>query len=182
MARLPVLPVHETASSLSVEMLQDLACGVAAAEPYWRQHVVHDRFERQPVRLLATELYEVWVIGWTEGQGVELHDHGESAGYLVVVEGELTEEVVNYAVEGRAGKEQVTLPAGSVRDLPVGVVHEVSNRSAAPATSIHVYSPPLTLMNRFDDDTYELTAVEVLEQQPPVVVDATMVLHPSGRS
>jgi mannose-6-phosphate isomerase-like protein (cupin superfamily) len=177
MARLPVLPVHEVGSSLSVEMLEDLACGVAAAEPYWRQHVVHDRFERQPVRLLATDLYEVWVIGWAQGQGVELHDHGESAGCLVVVEGELTEEVVHNGI-----KERVALPTGSVRDLPVGVVHEVSNRRAAPATSIHVYSPPLTLMNRFDGDSYELTAVEVLDQEPPVVADATAMLHPSNLS
>src|SRR3954453_14473203 len=175
MAPLPVLGLHEAGISLSAEMLQDLACGVAAAEPYWRLHVVHDPFERRPVRLLATELYEVWVIGWNQGQGVELHDHGQSAGCLVVVEGELTEEVVHH---GR--KEQVRLSTGAVRELPVGVVHEVSNRSRVPATSIHVYSPPLTTMNRFDGDTYELTAVEVLEQEPPVVFDATVVLHPSN--
>jgi len=177
MARLPVLGAHEAGSSLSAEMLEDLACGVAAAEPYWRLHVVHDPFERRPVRLLATELYEVWVIGWTQGQGVELHDHGESAGCLVVVEGELTEDIVHFR-----SKEQRRLPAGTVRELPVGVVHEVSNQGAAPATSIHVYSPPLITMNRFDGDTYELTAVEVLDHEPPVVADATIVLHPSSRA
>ena len=34
---------------------------------------------------------EVWAIHWPTGQGLELHDHGGSAGALLVVQGSLTE-------------------------------------------------------------------------------------------
>src|SRR5579871_2269404 len=81
------------AEALSCAVLGDIAAGLAAAEPLWRAVVRHDPAGRRPVRLLATDRYEAWVIGWKPGQGVDLHDHGPSAGALAVVEGELTELV-----------------------------------------------------------------------------------------
>ena len=76
------------------------------------------------------------MVGWTPGQHVELHDHGDSAGVLVVVEGDLVE----------------VLPAGPHRLAPhrgrpatsstsrSGVVHDVVGLGPGPSTSIHVYS------------------------------------------
>src|SRR5262245_34784611 len=78
---------------LPAAMLADIAAGLAAAPPLWRAVVRHDPDGRRPVRLLATDRYEVWVIGWTTGQHVRLHDHGASAGAVVVAEGELVEVV-----------------------------------------------------------------------------------------
>ena len=46
---------------------------------------------RRPVRLVVCDLWEAWVVGWTPGQHVDVHDHGDSAGVLVVVEGDLVE-------------------------------------------------------------------------------------------
>ena len=67
--------------------------------PLWSAVVRHDPDGRRPVRLIATERYEVWVIGWTTGQHVGVHDHGDSAGAFVVTEGELTEVLP----DGRGG-------------------------------------------------------------------------------
>src|SRR4051794_32593420 len=93
------------ARSLPDATLRDIARGVAEATTLWKAHVRHDPDGRRPVRLLSTEAYEVWVIGWTEGQGVDMHDHGGSAGVIVVAEGVL--------VERRSGQPARTLPTES---------------------------------------------------------------------
>ena len=52
------------------------------------------------VRLSTNPRYDAWLIGWHAHQGVDLHDHGGSAGALYVVEGELLETSGRLDVEG----------------------------------------------------------------------------------
>ena len=42
------------------------------------------------------------------------------------------------------------LSAGQVRGFGPKYVHDVRNSTQAPAVSVHVYSPPLSVMNRYD--------------------------------
>jgi quercetin dioxygenase-like cupin family protein len=160
---------------LDAELLHDIAAGIAASG-VWRQVVRHDDHERKPVLLLATDAYEVWVIGWTTGQRADLHDHGPRvAGALAVVEGALTER--------RPLEDDRTLGHdGQVHDLPVGLVHEVRNDEDAPATSIHVYSPPLRTMTRYDARSLTPTVTEILPVEDPAytVPAATLLAHPSA--
>src|SRR3954471_14152610 len=107
---------------LEFDAMADVADGIAAAVPLWRSVVRHDAHGRQPVRLLATPRYEVWVIGWAPSQGVELHDHGHSAGLFVVTEGVLRD------IELRdGGLVRPRVSAGDERRLPLGMVHDVTN-------------------------------------------------------
>lgn len=157
------------------EVLTDIAHGIARAQGWWRQHAHHDTSGRKPTRLVATDAYEVWVIGWTAGQGVELHDHGDSAGALVVVEGELAE----LALDTTSGEiRRTALRPGSVHELPVGLVHDIVATTAANTTSIHVYSPPLTTMRRWDPVALEPVHVDVISSEEPVL--AGRDLHPSA--
>ncbi len=155
--------------------LADIATGLACAEPLWRAVVRHDEGERRPVRLLATDAYEVWVIGWSPGQTLDLHDHGDSAGVVVVVEGELEERT---AVDGELVDD--VLRPGRVRWLPPGIVHAVRGTLDGPATSIHVYSPPLDRMTRFDDDLSPL-GIDLMASEEPVLPRgaAGSLLHPT---
>jgi predicted metal-dependent enzyme (double-stranded beta helix superfamily) len=161
---------------VEADLLHDIAAGIAQAVTLWRPLVVHDQEERRPVRLLATDRYEVWVIGWMPGQRAALHDHGAAAGALAVVEGELTEDALT-----SGGLRRDRLGAGELLDLPAGIVHEVSNTSDAPATSIHVYSPPLRTMTRYDDENYEPTITEIVAHEPPrfEVSASSLTRHPS---
>jgi predicted metal-dependent enzyme (double-stranded beta helix superfamily) len=165
------------AEPLPAHVLADIAAGIAAATPLWSEAVRHDPDGRQPVRLIATERYEVWVIGWTIGQSVRVHDHGDSAGAFVVTDGELTEVLP----DGRGGRVERALATGRRRDLPVGLVHDVVNRKPAPATSIHVYSPPITHMT-FYDDTFTRIETETVPPEHPLLgaAAATRALHPVG--
>ena len=137
-----------TPTALDEATLLRVARQLASTEARWRPYVVHDPAERRPVRLVVTDTYEAWIIGWTEGQRVDLHDHGDAAGALVVAEGTLTETILD------DGELRVRdLHAGTEVGLPSGLVHEVVATSAAPTTSIHVYSPPLTTMRFYDERT-----------------------------
>jgi predicted metal-dependent enzyme (double-stranded beta helix superfamily) len=160
--------------ALDPVVLADIACGIAEARDLWGPHAVHDPADRHPVRLLATDAYEVWVIGWTEGQGVDLHDHAGSIGALVVTEGALREV--------RPGEEPVDLRPGAVRELTPGLVHEVFNPGSAPATSIHVYSPPLVAMGYYDATGERSILLEhIVEEQPALAAeDASRALHPAS--
>jgi quercetin dioxygenase-like cupin family protein len=156
--------------------LADIAVGLGCAEPLWRAVVRHDE-DRRPVRLLATEEYEAWVIGWRPDQSLDLHDHGESHGVLLVVEGELHERAL---VDGALV--DATLAEGRLRWLPLGLVHAVAGAGDRPATSIHVYSPPLSQMTRFDDDLAPIGS-DIVDDEVPVLPAASAgpLLHPSRR-
>jgi mannose-6-phosphate isomerase-like protein (cupin superfamily) len=172
-------PVPGPDEPLPAHTLADIAAGFAAATPLWSGAVRHDPDGRQPVRLIATERYEVWVIGWTTGQNVQVHDHGDSAGAFVVTEGELSEVLPG----GGGGALERTLGPGRVRHLAVGVVHDVVNRAVEPATSIHVYSPPLTHMTYYDPDTFEPIGTEAVAPERTVLGPSagSYVLHPARR-
>ena len=164
------------AEPLPDHVLADIAAGIATAVPLWEGVVRHDADGRKPVRLIATDRYEVWVIGWTTGQNVRMHDHGDSAGAVVVTAGRLTEVLP----DGRGGRLERSLATGRLRHLTVGMVHDVVNRDLEPATSIHVYSPPLTHMAYYDDAGAPVEA-EAVPAERPVLGPATAAraLHPA---
>ena len=160
---------------LELDVLVTIVTGLARAEPLWRPHVAHDPFERVRQRLLATPAYEVWLLGWAPGQSVGLHDHGDANGAFVVVDGSLVETAV---VAGTLDDE--ALSAGDVGRVPVGAIHDVANRSRHNATSIHVYSRPLSAMGFYSLDG-SLVRVEAVHEQSTLVAadELTRALHPA---
>src|SRR5262245_156525 len=103
--------------------------------------------ERHYERILATPTYDAWLIHWPPGTGLDLHDHGESAGAFAVVAGQLDETTI------RNGRQVVRrLLKGCHARFPAAQVHAVRNASARPATSVHVYSPPLEAMTYYAAD------------------------------
>lgn len=165
-----------TITPLPTRLLADIAAGIAQAPGAWEGLVCHDPAKRRPVRLVATEAYEVWVIGWTEGQQVRPHDHGGSSAAVLVVEGELVEVTL-------LGSRR-RLVAGQVHLLGPRVVHDVVNRDTVPATSIHVYSPPLTTMTYYDGETWEPVETETIRSETPVLTEwcGAKLLHPATGS
>ncbi len=127
----------------------------------WRALAQHTPHERWFTRLAAHDDHDVWLIGWDSYQGVDLHDHGGSSGALYVVEGELLETSTRRD-RGVFVQEQ-HLVAGTARAFGPGHVHRVVNPSAAVATSVHVYSPPLETMDFY---AARGTALESTHSEP----------------
>ena len=98
--------------------------------------------------LRRTGEYDLWLIHWGPNSGTPLHDHGDSAGALYVVEGELVERRPR-RVGSRGLKRRKLLPY-EVRSMSVEHVHSIANESATTATTVHVYSPPLWVMSHYE--------------------------------
>jgi quercetin dioxygenase-like cupin family protein len=127
--------------------LADIVEGLAGAPSLWSEFVPGLGSDRSSVHLLATEAYDVWLIGWPPGTRVEPHDHGPSAGAFTVVRGTLTE--YRWSPEPRPR----TVATGDTVTIAARVVHDVvaDRPEDGPAISIHAYSPPLREMGFYDD-------------------------------
>jgi len=99
--------------------------------------VRRDAEARDAVRLVANDIFEVWLIGWPSHHSTTRHDHGRSLGIVLVLDGEL-HETTNFAMK-RLGPGEVTV-------IAPGAVHDVGTTEST-ALSLHLYSPPLTEMN-----------------------------------
>lgn len=63
------------------------------------------------------------------------------------------------------------------------MIHDVVNRSDAPATSMHVYSPPLVHMTFYDPATLGPVATEAVRPERPTLPRraGSLLLHPANR-
>jgi predicted metal-dependent enzyme (double-stranded beta helix superfamily) len=136
-----------TRPTVSDVRLRQLVLDLAASPQRWLHLVEYDPARRWYQRLLREEDREVWLLSWLPGQRTGFHDHGRSAGAFTVVQGCLRERT---APGGRPEAAGAMLLPGSVRSFGPRYIHDVGNESAAPAVSVHAYSPPLTTMDRFD--------------------------------
>jgi predicted metal-dependent enzyme (double-stranded beta helix superfamily) len=124
---------------LSTGQLSRIVAGLAVRPHLWRDLVRHDPLERRYQRLLLDRTVEVWLIGWWPGQHIAHHDHGGANGALVVIDGELVEEVHRPDLRSTSSAAH---RRGSIVELGPSLIHQVSNQGDIPATSIHAYSPP----------------------------------------
>jgi len=132
---------HPSSQSIDDGMLASIASGLAQVTVPWELRTGEVPAERRYERVLSTVAYDAWVIYWPAGIELDLHDHGGSSGAFSVVGGQLEEGSV---VDGRHQWRQ--LVAGETVAFGPDHVHAVANRTTRPATSLHVYSPPLAAM------------------------------------
>lgn len=130
--------------------LVDLAHDLAARPEEWIHRVRLSSDGRWYERLHQDEDRETWLLSWLPGQSTGFHDHGDSRGAFAIALGSLQEHNVG---------QTRTLTPGHSRSFGPGYIHDVRNTTNAPAISVHVYSPPLTVMNRYDLTNQGLTAL-----------------------
>jgi predicted metal-dependent enzyme (double-stranded beta helix superfamily) len=100
--------------------------------------------------LVATESFEAWAIAWPPGGSIELHDHGDSAGAVTVVQGELHETTVAVSAHGGVETRATALPPGASTAFSAGHIHDIANLGDVAAVSVHVYAPRLTTMTYYE--------------------------------
>ncbi len=137
-----------TLSPLRRARLAAIAADFADRPESWRALVRHDPDQRSFTRLHHEDDYEVWVLGWDRGQGLELHDHGGAAGAFAVVDGRLVEAHTDLARKSLLRWRE--WHTGERRTFGATHVHPLTNPGPGVATSVHVYSPPLTAMTLYD--------------------------------
>ena len=134
---------QSTHAFLSPAQMTERAKDIAGRAEEWIHRVRLSADGRWYERLHQDGDHEVWLLSWMPGQSTGFHDHGDASGAFAVALGTLQERRITV---------DRTVSAGQARGFGPGYVHDVGNVSDAPAVSVHVYSPPLSAMNRYDLD------------------------------
>jgi cysteine dioxygenase len=151
---LPARPAagHETAD------LVDLARRLELQPEAWSALAPYLQFDARQyrrVRLFRNDQWEGLLLCWLPGQGTSLHDHGGSVGVSLVLAGDIREN--RYASEAAGGPLVVrgteVATAGSASVELADTIHEMSNCGTGPAITLHLYSPPLTVLGAHDPAT-----------------------------
>lgn len=124
----------------------------------WDQQHAGALVERRYELLDRTADFELWVIYWPTDTGLVLHDHGGSSGAFLVVGGVLEETSTSLHDQRFRLR---CLGTGQGTSFGASYVHSVTNPHAAPATSVHAYSPPLTSMTFYDQSPAGLMVTRV---------------------
>jgi len=114
-------------------------------------HVGFDARQYRRVRLYRGPEWEALLLCWLPGQGTSVHDHAGSVGVSVVLCGSLAE--IRYERRGPgplaiAGTGECPPDTASIEIA--ATIHEMRNDGRHPAVSLHMYSPPLTMLGAHD--------------------------------
>jgi quercetin dioxygenase-like cupin family protein len=142
--------------------LVDIACGLAEATELLGVPAPPGAPVRAWVRLAGNPAFDAWLMWWPPGGGVDFHDHGGSAGAIVVLSGSLVE-----VQPGCRQPRRRELRKGATRAIAPDAVHDVVNEGSTAAVSVHVYSPPLTTMTFYDPDGREPLRVAAVRNDAP---------------
>ena len=115
-------------------------------------------------RVFRSDLCEMLVLCWLPGHRTAIHDHNGSYGAIRICEGAMEEEIFRLNEAGEVEFETMHLrAAGDVTGTDVPDIHRIGNaeQSAERMITIHVYAPPLRVIN-----TYQLGSAEVGECWP----------------
>lgn len=147
-ANLPLCALDDSATDPLRSLTAELATTWAAAPSRWEHRVEHVEHERWYLPLTTDDHASVWLISWAPGSGIDLHDHGDSAGALVVVAGSLQERFTTRGSSQRMRRRE--LRGGQLVTFTADHVHEVWNATDRPAVSIHAYAPTLDAMSFYE--------------------------------
>jgi hypothetical protein len=133
---------------LGTAELLEVAEGLARSADAWPG--LSDPVERCWRTIAVTDCFEAWVVAWPVGGVVELHDHGDAAGAVVVTSGRLVETALRAGAAGEPVSHTTQVADGGHLVFGPGHVHDLVNDSPGPALSVHIYTPALRTMNFFD--------------------------------
>jgi predicted metal-dependent enzyme (double-stranded beta helix superfamily) len=157
----PLLPelLHPSRLLWTPRELADLTTTVATElTANLRDILRFDEDRRWWARLALTDGVELWLLSWLPGQQTKPHDHGGASGSFTVLQGEVGEE---YRYPGGPIRRR-THATGEGLGFGAGRAHQVTGIGAAPAATVHAYSPPLVPTREY------ATLADVPAEIPPL--------------
>ncbi len=102
-----------------------------------------------------TDAFELLVICWEPGQQTPLHDHNSSAGWMLPLDGTISE--TRYRVQPDPEPHFVKVSSQPAREISyiddfIGM-HVLHNDSGQRAATLHVYTPPISECRYYDFQT-----------------------------
>jgi|688.fasta_scaffold413430_2 predicted metal-dependent enzyme (double-stranded beta helix superfamily) len=125
--------------------LEDAVATVARQRHRWMPLVGYTE-PRLRLLLEKHDDMELRLLTWAPGQGTGFHDHGGSSGCFLVVQGSITETIV----EGGERFIASSLEVGQLSNWLDDIIHDMTNTSTEGAVTIHAYRPVLTNLTRYE--------------------------------
>jgi cysteine dioxygenase len=110
-------------------------------------------------RVFRNDLCEMLVLCWLPGHRTSIHDHNGSYGAIRICEGAMAEEMFALNEAGEVvPAETHARAAGEVTGTDVSDIHRIGNAddSDARMITIHVYAPPLRVINTYQPGSAEV--------------------------
>jgi predicted metal-dependent enzyme (double-stranded beta helix superfamily) len=144
------------APELGIDALRLLVARLAADPGAWAHLVRHDSEQRVFEQVLDEPDVEAWLICWMPGHDTGFHDHDLSSGAVTVLSGAVLEERLGIGTTASNLYE-----AGETFDFTASEIHRVTHAGAAPAVTLHAYSPRLRRLG-----AYSVTPAGALQRYP----------------
>ncbi len=102
---------------------------------------------------------EVILTYWKPNQGSHIHNHGESHGKVLVVEGEILERHFKFDGSNMELLDSNTFPEKTCLDITPVNFHSMTSGDN-PTTTLHIYKPKIEHMCVYNETTKKLEHVE----------------------
>lgn len=132
---------HPSCAPVDGDVIEWIATGLAAVSPAWQLLAQQSPTAHHAERLLSTEAYDAWLVYWPACSRGLWTPSIAAPGVVAVVDG-----AVRLTTASLDGLRWRSLAAGE--SSRVGVARQwLANPSAVPATTVHVYSPGLGVLD-----------------------------------
>lgn len=106
-------------------------------------------YGRRP--LYASEHLELLVMNWATSRECAPHDHGQSCGWVVVMDGEAKHAVFKVNARGTPIlSRESRVQSGTRLFAPRGLIHSMGNPTTGRLVTLHAYAPRITRMKVYD--------------------------------
>jgi len=102
--------------------------------------------------LYQSSNFEAILMNWKPKNESNIHDHGNSFGCVVVLDGEVKNIVVN---DQNKVVEISKCTKGAFAEVPKGIYHQLQNKTDEFAVTLHFYAPPIIGMKVKDKLDFE---------------------------
>jgi cysteine dioxygenase len=119
--------------------------------------------------------YQALVLCWLPGQESVIHDHVGSSCAVRILQGACSEIVYQWQPDGSlAESHSCVMPEGRICGTQDADIHMIANYTPDKLVTLHIYSPPLEVMN-----TYKLNGEKAGEVHVPLETPTTPLLTAS---
>ncbi|NTU27272.1 cysteine dioxygenase family protein [Bacillus tequilensis] len=147
--------IHDMFSGLKNPSVKDLATALKQipnaaklSQPYIQEP---DQYAYGRNAIYRNNELEVIVIHIPPNKETAVHDHGQSIGCVMVLEGKLLNSIYHSTGDHAELSNSSFVHEGECLISTKGLIHKMSNPSSERMVSLHVYSPPLEDMTVFEE-------------------------------
>lgn len=115
-------------------------------------------YKDRPMLTICKHPVSVYMLGWREGQGTEIHDHSKSEVGIIVLQGRITEDVFFAMPSWHKAPDRTCVGAmsrqaraGDAWTCPTNYIHRMTNLHPECAVTLHAYGPVLTDMSLYEE-------------------------------